>query len=219
MHQTLTPPALFYVLAAVGTILILISIVAAIVLAPESNPTFHFDELGLVTAISAVSLAFASAFSFVVFYLRSKDLDIGSLFWLVLALGCCFLSLDEQLMFHERGGRLVEAAGAGPAEFFRNWNDLIVILYGVAALAAAVVFRREILKCKAFAALFAIGFGFYVLHTGIDSILPKSVTWKDFPEESSKLLSVFTLMLATCAQLMAMIDAMFHQQAQPIDGQ
>ena len=180
---------------------------------------FHFDEQGLVTALSAVALAFASAFSFVVFYLRVKDFNLGSLFWLILALGCWFLSLDEQLMFHERGGRLVETMGAGPAEFFRNWNDLIVITYGVAALAAAAVFRREILKCRMFAVLFAIGFGFYALHTGIDSIFPKSLTWKDIPEESAKLLSVFALMLATCAQLMAMIDAMFRQQERSVEAQ
>lgn len=209
--SSLTPPAHFKAFAALSTIGILCCIAASVFIAPASKPLFHFGENGAITALSSVCLAMSSALAALVFYLRTKDWNFGSLFWLAMAAGCLFLSLDEQLMFHERGGHAIEATGIGKAEFFRNWNDLIVISYGFVALAIAAVFGREILNCRTFAILFAIGFAFYVIHTGIDSILPKSVAWKDIPEESSKLLSVFCLFLAVSAQALALVEKMLNR--------
>jgi len=116
--------------------------------------------------------------------------------WLAGRRGCAFLVLDEQLMFHERGGHFIEATSVGEVEFVCNWNDLIVIMYGAAAIAITALFAREFMKCRAFVVLFAIGFAFYALHTGLDSLIPSSVAWKDIPEESAKLFSVFCLVLA-----------------------
>lgn len=208
--ENLVPPQIFNVFSVLGTIVVAICIFLSIQFAPAAEPMFHFGENGAITALSSVCTAMAGAMALAVFYLRWHDLDFGSLFWLVLAGGCVFLSLDEQLMFHERGGHLIEATSIGEAETFRNWNDPIVMAYGVIATGIAALFGREVLKCRAFAVLFAIGFGFYVLHTGIDSILPSSVAWKDIPEESAKLLSVFCLFLATCAQLTARLDKLLN---------
>ena len=202
----LPPPFLFYVFALFATLAVLGSIVAAVYMAPDTNPMFHFKEEGIVTALSSVCLAMASALAAIVFYLQLKNWNTGTIFWFILATGCLFLSLDEQLMFHERGGTAIANSQVGASQYFRNWNDLIVIGYGVVALAIAKLFWREILKCRVFAILFAMGFFFYAVHTGIDSIVPSSAAWKDIPEEGAKLLSVFTLFLAVTAQLLAMVE-------------
>lgn len=157
-------------------------------------------------------MAMAGAVSALIFYIRAKNFNYGALFWLLLAMGCIFLSLDEQLGFHERGGVMLDTSSVGNLEVFRNWNDIIVIVYGFIVLAVAGLFGREILNSKPFAVLLAIGFGFFVIHTAVDSMVPSSFIWKDVPEEGSKLISVFFLFLATSARLVLLIEQMFVQQ-------
>ncbi len=205
--QTLVPPALFTAFAALGTLGVLCCIAASALLGPASDPMFHFGENGAITALSSVTLAMTSILALVIFYLEKQDWDIGKMFWFVLAGGCLFLALDEQLQFHERGGSALELTSIGESGFFRNWNDLIVICYGLVALVIGALFRREILRCKAFAAFFGIGFLFYAIHTAVDSLLPISVAWKDIPEEGAKLLSVFSVFLGTCAMFMARAES------------
>lgn len=202
----LAPPPLFNVIAVLALMGVLAYILASILFAPSDRPLYHFGEEGAITALSTVFLAMSSALGLAVFYLRMDSWRSGGLFWLILGLGCAFLALDEQLMFHERGGQAIELSSVGASETFRNWNDVIVIGYGVVALAIAGFFGREILRCRVFALAFLVGFVFYALHTGIDSILPTTVAWKDIPEESAKLLSVFFLFLALCAQFLAVAD-------------
>ncbi|GAB5510587.1 MAG: hypothetical protein Rhims3KO_19880 [Hyphomicrobiales bacterium] len=205
-QQRLIPPPLFKLFAGLAIVGVLAYIMVSIVFAPSDQPLYHFSEEGAITALSTVFLAMSSALGLAVFYLRMEDWKSGGLFWLVLGVGCAFLALDEQLMFHERGGQAIELSSVGATETFRNWNDVIVIGYGVVALAIAGFFGREILRCRVFALVFLVGFAFYAVHTGIDSILPTTIAWKDIPEESAKLLSVFFLFLALCAQYLAVAD-------------
>lgn len=207
-NERLVPPSFFKGYAGLAIVGVLAYIMVSIFFAPSDQPLYHFSEDGAITALSTVFLAMSSALALAVFYLRIDDWKRDGLFWLILAVGCAFLALDEQLMLHERGGSVIELSSVGASETFRNWNDVIVIGYGVAALAIAGLYGREILRCKVFALVFLGGFVFYVLHTGIDSILPDTVAWKDIPEESAKLKSVFFLFLALCAQFLAMVDAL-----------
>lgn len=202
----LAPPRFFFALAALGIVGVMAYIALSIVAAPSDEPLYHFSEDGAITALSTVFLSMGSALALVVFYLRLNGSTRGAVFWFVLAAGCAFLALDEQLMLHERGGDVIEVSRIGPTEMFRNWNDVIVIGYGVVALAIAAFFGREILRCRTFALVFAAGFAFYALHTGIDSVVPSTQTWKDIPEESAKLFSVFFLALAVIAQLLALLE-------------
>jgi hypothetical protein len=204
--EELAPPRFFFGLAGLAILGVIAYIALSIVAAPGDEPLYHFGEDGAITALSTVFLSMASALALAVFYLRIEDWKSGALFWLVLAAGCAFLALDEQLMLHERGGHVIEVSSVGATEMFRNWNDVIVIGYGVVALAIAAVFGREILRCRVFALVFLGGFAFYALHTGIDSIVPDTVAWKDIPEESAKLKSVLFLFLAMTAQFLAVVE-------------
>jgi hypothetical protein len=205
-------PRIFIWFAAIALTMVLLSIVVSVYLSPADDPTFQFSEEGINTALSAICMAMAGLASALVFYMRAKDFDYGALFWLVLAAGCIFLSLDEQLGFHERGGNILDSSSVGGLETFRNWNDVIVIAYGFVVLAVAGLFGREIMRSKTFAVLLAIGFAFFAIHTAVDSIVPSSFIWKDVPEEGSKLISVFFLFLATSARLVLLIEQLFKRQ-------
>lgn len=205
-------PRIFVIFAILGTLCIAASIAVSVVFAPEHDPMFHFSEKGLNTALSTLCLSMAGAVSAMVFYLRLSDWSPGAIFWLVLAAGCVFLSLDEQLEFHERGGMALHASSAGALEWFRNWNDIIVIVYGLVAMAIAALFGREILASRHFAVLFAVGFAFYAVHTAVDSTLPRSLVWKDIPEEGAKLVSVYFLFLAACARFVMLIETSWRPQ-------
>ena len=205
-------PRIFVIFAILGTLSIAASIAVSILSAPAHDPMFHFSEKGLNTALSTLCLSMAGAVSAMVFYLRLSDWSPGALFWLVLAAGCVFLSLDEQLEFHERGGMALYANGVETLEWFRNWNDIIVIIYGVVAMAIAALFGREILASKHFVVLFAVGFAFYAIHTAVDSTLPRSLAWKDIPEEGAKLACAYFLFLAACARFVMLIETSWRPQ-------
>jgi len=209
---TSTPPAvspsLFGAFVALGVIGVLAWIGLSMLAAPADEPMYHFGEKGAVTALSTVFMAMAGALSLVVFYLRMEDWKSGAWFWLLLAAGFAFLAIDEQLMLHERGGNALENTQLGPSETFRNWNDLIVIGYGVVALGIVAFATREILKCRTFAILFATAFFFYAVHTGLDTVLPTDLAWKDVPEESAKLLCGLFLFLSLCARFLSQADGL-----------
>ncbi|GAB5504437.1 hypothetical protein [Pyruvatibacter sp.] len=206
--QTPVSPYFFASFATLGVIGVLGWIALSIVAAPADEPMFHFGESGAVTALSTVFMAMSSALALAVFYLRMDDWKSGAWFWLLLAAAFAFLAIDEQLMLHERGGNVLENSTLGPSETFRNWNDLIVISYGLVALAIAALAVREILKSGIFALLFATAFAFYAIHTGLDSLLPSDLAWKDAPEESAKLLCALFLFLALCARFLDLADRM-----------
>lgn len=198
-----------------GIAVTLACITLSIVAAPAERPMFHFGENGAVTALSSVFMAMSSAIALAVFYLRIELMKAGSWFWLVLAAGLAFLAIDEQIMLHERGGALLEGTVFGPSEFFRNWNDLIVMGYGVGALALIALSAREVFQCRPFAALFGMAFAFYAVHTGLDSVLPSTLAWKDIPEESAKLFCALFLFLSVSARFLSQVapmkTAMPHQ--------
>lgn len=201
-------PRLFVWFASLSSVAVVLSIFVSVYLSPADDPTFQFSEEGINTALSAICMAMAGVSAALVFYLRARTFDYGALFWLLLAAGCIFLSLDEQLGFHERGGMMLDTSSLGGLESFRNWNDIIVIAYGFIVLAVAGLFGREILNSRTFTVLLVIGFGFFAIHTAVDSIVPSSYVWKDVPEEGSKLISVFFLFLATTARLVLLIEEM-----------
>lgn len=206
--QTPVSPYLFPGFATLGVIGVLGWIALSIVAAPADEPMYHFGEAGAVTALSTVFLAMSSALALVVFYLRMDDWKSGAWFWLLLTAAFAFLAIDEQLMLHERGGNVLENSALGPSETFRNWNDLIVIGYGVVALGIAALSAREILKSRTFALLFATAFAFYAIHTGLDSLLPTELAWKDVPEESAKLMCALFLFLSLCARFLDLADTL-----------
>ncbi|WP_417348973.1 hypothetical protein [Ferrimonas sp.] len=184
-------------LIAFVTLSTLAYIVLAIFAIPSGElPDYHFvNEDGAITALSAIYLAMASAFSIgsVAITVRAKDPNVWP--WVIMTLGFGILALDELLQFHERFGTVLgQYVDSG---IFRNWNDVIVILYGVVALLIMASILPSIVRCKMLLELFIIGFAFYVAHTFIDATHePRTVVSAIF-EESAKLFCVLFLALGS----------------------
>ena len=111
-----------------------------------------------------------------------------------------FFALDEMFQAHERVGKFITNTFIGPPHFFRSWNDIIVIGYGVAGIIAVIFFLPEILKYPRFAKILLAAFLFYCLHTFIDSTIEPKTTLSVVIEESAKLLCVMCLALSSLAE-------------------
>lgn len=98
----------------------LVCILLAVILVPHGKPPeYHFaSERGAITALSAISLAAASAFSAATVVVLNRTKESHVWVWLVLALDLAFLSIDELQQFHESVGRMLgHMRSSGP---FRN---------------------------------------------------------------------------------------------------
>ena len=181
-------------------------IVLSILVTPSYEPAQQFTEGGTITALSAVYLAMAGSAALVGFYLLSDRPGVGKFFWLIAGLGLAFMSLDELVQIHERIDMIVTSSGVGKPETLRNWNDLVVILYGVVGLTIGLIFLPELLRFPRVLEMYATGFAFYLIHTVIDSVTTNPTPLSIICEESAKLLCVMMLLLASVTAVMAMID-------------
>ena len=166
----------------------------ALLCAPHGKPHANFREGKAVDSMSSVFLGMTCALALANFLLRRDSPDWGKWFWLLMSVAFLFLALDELLEFHEKFGRYIRKSPIGPTKSFRNWNDVIVILYGVAALAGGLSFLPEILRFPRFLTFLIVGGVFYCVHTSIDSLW--SGHGHTVPEESMKLFAVASFMVA-----------------------
>ena len=189
----------FPVVFAICAFLILF-ITVALFLAPGKGMEFHFDnERGVITTLSAIFLATASAAAGISFFIRADSSGRQRFFWLLACAAFFYFAFDELFGFHERFDQKLVNSSVGASKTFRNWNDLVVILYGVAALPVFFYFLPELLRLPRVAELLGTGFGFYVLHTLIDSTQTRS-SISIVLEESCKL-------FASCFFAFAMVVA------------
>jgi len=179
------PDVLFIIVIVIGCTIAYI--MAALILVPSNKATaYHFgNERGAVTVLSAIFLAAASAFSLTSMVTLIRINDQHKWVWLVLAIGFAFLSFDELLRFHEQAGIFIgQFLGSG---VFRNWNDVIVILYGVLAFPIFISLLPGLIRWRMVLEMFTIAFVFYGIHTVIDSINDPPTSYSVILEESAKL--------------------------------
>lgn len=193
-------PGIFIGFASLGFVLVLLSIVISVYLSPVDNPGFHFGGDGLNTALLAICMSMTAVAAALVFYIRCKDSRYSALFWLVIAAVCVVFSLDAQL--HLEGGRF-ESSGGWAATF---------LFYCLGAAAVCGLFGREIRRSRTFLILFAAAAVFFVIHAGIDGLVPGTFIWKDVAGEGSRLIAAFLLLLATSARLVLLIEQMHRRR-------
>lgn len=181
-------------LKVTGLLLILIAV--AFVLTPSDDDFDHHfvEEDGFITVLSSFFLASAAAFSFVGKSLGDQSDKTSIRAWSILAVGFAYLSIDEVFQIHEQLGWLIE--DYFDSGIFRNWNDVIVIGYGLAAIPILWLLLPSIKNHKAMMILLALGFGFYALHTITDSVVEDSTTLSIIIEESFNLTCVILFSFA-----------------------
>lgn len=210
-EQRAAPQAQLKTLSLGAAVLVVFYIAASVLLVPPSEEAgFNFvDERGAVTALSAVFLSAGAGFAALVFLVAPWPEKRYRLFWLALACAIGFLALDELLSFHERAGDTMYEMGLLRSLVdnspLRNLNDAIVILYGVVALPLALCFLPGVLRVPHVFRLLLIAFGFYALHTLIDSVSEPPTLISNICEESAKLFSSCFIALAMLAGAMGTI--------------
>lgn len=189
-------------------IFVLIAIGIALYIAPHYRLNFHFrKETGLITVLSTIFLGMAAGLSIIAYILRRPNAGYFALFWLVAAFGLSFLAIDELMSLHESFGKWMKHTSLGPTHNFRNWNDVIVISYGILTIPVALAFITEILRPYRFAELCSVAFSFYLIHTIIDSTQTRS-TWSVIFEESAKLFCSAFLALSMLVAVLGIIAAL-----------
>jgi hypothetical protein len=196
LRKQMEAPGLFRVCAPVAVALLAV-VVIGILVAPEGDLDYQFrEEEGIVTTLSAIFLSMASGFAFACYLTDHRPNGGLRAWWLLTSLGFFFFASDELLRFHEQAGTFVRHEMFGrPQHFFRNWNDVIVILYGVVALVVMGYFLPRLLRLPLYLEVLGVAFFSYCVHTGVDvmphsdgiigrfmSSIPSSI-----PEESAKL--------------------------------
>jgi len=172
-------------------------IVFSLLMAPHDRGLeYHFvSERGLVTAMSAILLSAAGAFCLAALAIQIHMTRPYTRLWVLMTLGFVFLALDETAQFHERVGNVLDDQYSSGV--FRNWNDMVVILYGIIALPVAAMLLPDLLRYPLMLEGFVVAFLFYVLHTLIDSTAEPETTVSIIFEESAKLCCGATFAMTT----------------------
>ncbi len=184
--QQLALPRSNFILVAVITFTVAYITFSILAHPEDKSLAYHFkSERGLITGLSATYLAMASSFALatLLVHIRAERASLWA--WVVLAAAFMFLSLDEVAQFHERVGRMLGHQMSSGV--FRNWNDVIVIIYGIVALPIIAIIFPSIAKYQRTLKLFGLAFVFYLIHTLVDSTQDPSTTVSVIFEESAKL--------------------------------
>lgn len=199
---------------AVAVVLLFVAayIAVAYLSAPPTEIDRYFEEGAAIDVMSSLFLVMAGSFAWACCLLCGHLGEGRRLFWFLLAAGFLFVALDEMLQIHETLDEWLRDTWLGWPPLFRNWNDVIVIAYGVGGLALLGVYWRELARLPRAFGLLGLGGCFYVLHTGIDSLVSQSAA-KTLVEESAKLTATAFFALAMLAAFTAMLAALRPEPA------
>ncbi|MBC8508462.1 MAG: hypothetical protein ISR58_07305 [Anaerolineales bacterium] len=187
-RQKLKIPALNTAFLAANFFLI-VYVVIALYVSPKDNLERHFqNENGAITALSSIALAMACGFAGTSYSLSKTSIKAKKLFWLILSIAFGFFSLDLLLEVHEEFGKLLSLIKIVPKSAFRNWNDIVIILYGAMSILFFIYFLPVLLSYPKLIELIGLALVFYIIHTAIDLFLAKTST-SIIIEETFKLFS------------------------------
>jgi len=195
---------------------LVVYITIAVLSAPEGVIDYHFrKEKGAINVLSGISLGMACGFAGVSSFLIGKKINSTKTLWLLITAAFAFLALDEFLQFHEGIGSLLQKKSLlGPARFFRNWNDAIVLAYGLAAIFVLVYFLPQILRYPKFAEVLVIAFGFYCATTAVDLLVVERNFKSIMVEETFKLFSSSFFAFAMFIGLLGVISVSRDSQTE-----
>lgn len=162
---------------------------------PDRYRHLYFREGGLIDCVSATFLGCAAIFAWLNWKIGPRGRFLDSTFWIVTSAGLAFLALDERFQFHEQlDNRWLLEVYENPW-FGKNWNDVIVVAYGVIAVAVFAMGIATVLRYRTLRGFLIAGFVFYAVHSTVDLLLERvSATY--LVEESFKLLAGASFLLA-----------------------
>jgi hypothetical protein len=179
------PPGVpFFAVALLGTTLLVIGVTIVTGIQDRGNPAIHFHEHHRGTYYSGALLVAGAAVALgVAWRLRGSAF---ARFWLVACVGLLYLAADEVIAIHEDIDRWVHGQLGWRADdpLTDHLDDLIVVLYAVAALGWAYRYRDALLRLRWTTLLLSIAGSGFAFMTVLD-LFDVSKTL----EESVKLLT------------------------------
>jgi hypothetical protein len=173
---------------------------AAVARAGGNRPNLHFIEGGIVTWVDAFQILLLSIFAVAVYRARATGNDsFGAAFWLVVAAGAIYLTLDESFELHERLGDFLRERRLPRPPLVNGWGDVVLIAYGIPVLVVGWLFRREITADPEVFRYLLLGAGMLVLSQLVDTFgvhQGRERFWWSVSEESAKLVG-FGILLGT----------------------
>ncbi|MCP3977794.1 MAG: hypothetical protein GY716_00495 [bacterium] len=162
---------------------------------PERRPHHYFSEGSPVDWLSAVLLTTTALLAWCTWAVDRASPRADRVIWGFSAVGFGLLAIDERFQLHERVDTELLLPWLGEPTWFRSWNDVAVVAYGVVGLVLIALVLPRIVRVRGFRELLAIGFAFYALHTAIDIVFSHS-SIKTESEETVKLLAGASFVLA-----------------------
>ncbi|MDA1028105.1 MAG: hypothetical protein O3B41_03510 [Bacteroidetes bacterium] len=184
----------------------LASIGLSLYLTPEgADLSYQFIEEGAFnTYFSSLLLSCGAVFMFATYTSERIAGSEKNGYWLVLAAGLAFLSVDEIFKIHHQINAVLTHAGLSSP--IADWTDFVGIIYGVVALSVMWVMLPKLVQIRSMPELLAVAFLFYLAHTLADSLVRHNSDFTHIAEESLKLFSSAFLMLASYSGLVWTLD-------------
>ena len=165
---------------------------AAVAKAGGNRPNLHFIEGGIVTWVDAFQILLLSLVAVAVYRERAGGNDsFGAIFWLVVAAGAIYLTLDESFEFHEHIGQFLHDIKMPRPPLVNGWGDVVLISYAFPVLGICWLFRREITADPEILRYLLAGAGVLVISQLLDTFgvhQGRERFWWSVSEESAKLI-------------------------------
>jgi len=157
----------------------------SVLFAPRGVIAYNFaSEQGTVTTLSTGMLLMAACLAAMGFWSVREDSSRARLLWAALTVVMSYFAVDEVMEFHERVGEFLNAhVPRGP---FRNWNDIVVILYGIAVIPLALLLWHEVLRYRRLFTMLVVTGLLYVGTTSVDTLTTTPTDLSNIVEEGLK---------------------------------
>jgi hypothetical protein len=134
----------------------------------------NYEEYGPMTTFKVLETSLTGSLGVLIYRNLASSGSRRALFWLMAGLGLLWLAIDDYVQLHERASwELAEHQ----APLVNRWDDLIVLAYGIAGLAALILFRREVFASKPVALLLCLGAAATIVMVALDSFAPVGTEW------------------------------------------
>lgn len=150
----------------------------------EALPYNFKSERGTITLLSSAMMLLAACLAAATLRTAWTQGGRTRMLWLLLTGVMTYFSVDEVFGFHERMGDFLD--GHVPTGPFRTFNDLIVIGYGMAAIPAALLLWREVLRYHRLLAMLVVTGVLFVATSGVDTLSETPTPISVVVEESIK---------------------------------
>ena len=208
-HKYLTPALCVFSIAALAAVSIFIGL--SILQRPDGTHFYYnfAEEQGSITILSGASLATAALLAFICVFVTPATEKRQRIFFLIVALALTYLAVDEVMQFHETYGSLIDKYRSMRKIRHwlnvRTWNDMIIIIYGLAAIPVALYFLPTAVKIPFIPEYFLAAFICYCVHTLVDSYAEPPTTISYILEESMKVYTSAFLALGLVSGLVFLI--------------